>query len=417
MVENYRSTGAIITAANTVISSAKHRLKLEHPIKVNRSRRTDAPGGIFSALDKIAHGQVHVLQCSHVAGHQAVAAMQELQRLATLDPLWDWCKCAVIGRNWKDLNPIRAFCELHGISVHMANEEGWSVWRLRETQRTIRRLKANDDGLFRANDLLQWLEGQKATRWWDILREATESYAFECGNEALPVQHYLEWLAEWGREVRRQPAGLTLTTAHGAKGLEFDHVVVLDGEWQNRSGREDADAPCRLYYVAMTRAKKTLTLCRFKNKPHSYIDNLTSLVGVASSAPDTDDALAMQLDRTYKTLSLREIDLGFAGRFNELSPLHRQISETVCGDILYLSPTTNDRWSLVNENGTVVGKTSQTFKVPKNHRCIEARAVAVLRHRAADSAPEYQHLYKCAEWEVIVPELLLEVMHTNAATD
>ena len=36
---------------------------------------------------------------------------------------------------------------------------------------------------------------------------------------------------EWGREIRRRQRGLLLLTAHRAKGLEFDHVVVLDGGW------------------------------------------------------------------------------------------------------------------------------------------------------------------------------------------
>ena len=66
-----------------------------------------------------------------------------------------------------------------------------------------------------------------------------------------------------GGDVRRRQHGLLLPTAHGAKGLEFDHVVVLDGGW-GRAGRdEDADAPRRLYYVAMIRARQTLSLVRF----------------------------------------------------------------------------------------------------------------------------------------------------------
>ena len=50
--------------------------------------------------------------------------------------------------------------------------------------------------------------------------------------------------------------GLLLLTAHRAKGLEFDHVAVLDGGWDRVGRNEDADAPRRLYYVAMTRARE-----------------------------------------------------------------------------------------------------------------------------------------------------------------
>ena len=62
--------------------------------------------------------------------------------------------------------------------------------------------------------------------------------------------------------MRRQQRGLLLLTAHRAKGLEFDHVVVLDGGWNRVGQSEDRDAPRRLYYVAMTRARQTLTLMR-----------------------------------------------------------------------------------------------------------------------------------------------------------
>ena len=50
-----------------------------------------------------------------------------------------------------------------------------------------------------------------------------------------------------------------LLTAHRAKGLEFDHVAVLDGGWERVGRNEDKDAVRRLYYVAMTRYRKTLT--------------------------------------------------------------------------------------------------------------------------------------------------------------
>ena len=53
-------------------------------------------------------------------------------------------------------------------------------------------------------------------------------------------------------------------TAHRAKGLEFDHVAVLDGGWDKINKGEDSDAPRRLYYVAMTRARQTLALVRFQ---------------------------------------------------------------------------------------------------------------------------------------------------------
>ena len=85
------------------------------------------------------------------------------------------------------------------------------------------------------------------------------------------------------REIRRQQRGLLLLPAHRAKGLEFDHVMVLDNGGWNRVGQaEDTDAPRRLYYVAMTRAKQTLTLAHLPGT-NPFLDALRDVPAVCSA--------------------------------------------------------------------------------------------------------------------------------------
>jgi len=66
-----------------------------------------------------------------------------------------------------------------------------------------------------------------------------------CAGSLAPPSRSSEWLAEWGREIRKRQTGLLLLSAHRAKGLEFDDVVVLDGGWERRSAGEDRDAARR----------------------------------------------------------------------------------------------------------------------------------------------------------------------------
>ena len=52
---------------------------------------------------------------------------------------------------------------------------------------------------------------------------------------------------------------------------------LLDGGWNRVGQAEDTDAPRRLYYVAMTRAKQTLTLAHLPGTIRSWMHYATFL--------------------------------------------------------------------------------------------------------------------------------------------
>ncbi len=73
------------------------------------------------------------------------------------------------------------------------------------------------------------------------------------------------------REGRSQPGGIVLSTIHGSKGLEYDRVILLDvadgvlpqtTDPYTEEGERQLEEERRLFYVAMTRAKTHLeVLC------------------------------------------------------------------------------------------------------------------------------------------------------------
>lgn len=84
-------------------------------------------------------------------------------------------------------------------------------------------------------------------------------------------------------------SNLTLSTIHGSKGLEYDHVFIIDlieGEFPSAFSLKAEDSTGmleeerRLFYVAMTRAKKNLQLISIKNlydikpNPSMFINEL-----------------------------------------------------------------------------------------------------------------------------------------------
>jgi superfamily I DNA/RNA helicase len=81
--------------------------------------------------------------------------------------------------------------------------------------------------------------------------------------------------------LRTDDAPLLLATAHGTKGLEFDHVAVIgldDGRFPSARSVAEALEPeraleeeRRLAYVAWTRARRSLTLVYDPGSPSSFL--------------------------------------------------------------------------------------------------------------------------------------------------
>ena len=428
LIDNYRSSAHIVAAANALIAPARQRMKPDHPVQIDSVRREDPPGGAWEEIDPVARGRVRILPCGDAVS-QARAALRELRRLEALaGPDWDWSRCAVIAREWKSLDPVRAACELEGVEAQFGKEQFRGFWRLRETQALLAWLRARKPRVVKPPAILRWLEEQRperaeeqaSGRWNGLLREAVDEYAEEAGSAETPVEHFVEWLAEWGRDLRGRQRGLLLVTAHRAKGLEFDHVIVLDGGWTKRNSREDRDAPRRLLYVAMTRARQTLTLTRMAKEANPFVDELGNLPAILRREPPANAARMVeespgvyatgnspQLMARYQRLDLEMVDLGFAGRHAPRNPVHRMIGNLQPDHSLELRAAADSRWDLFNASGRRVGRLSAKFKHPVDERCCRASVFAVVQWSKEQSEPEFHDGIRCGNpWEVVIPELV-----------
>ncbi len=116
-----------------------------------------------------------------------------------------------------------------------------------------------------------------------LIAKETESL-----DELIDRLEYLESLCLNSRDVRD---GITLSTIHSAKGLEFDRVYIIDlvdGHFPSSSSIDlhqkdmidDFEEERRLFYVAMTRAKYHLSLISVRNlgnrlvNPSRFLDEL-----------------------------------------------------------------------------------------------------------------------------------------------
>lgn len=407
LTDNYRSTGNIVAAANAIIEPALERMKAEHPIHVDHIRAKNPPGGKWMKLDPVSQGRVQILPAGNDPIQQARAVMAELQDCATRDRNWNWSRCAVIAREWKYLVPVRALCEAQEIPVQMANEDIPNFWHLRETQALIEWLRGRRPRIVDSAALQAWTRERPSNPWNSLLRQAVEEHALETSNGETPVDHFIEWLAEWGRDIRRRQHGLLLLTAHRAKGLEFDHVAILDGSWKRTGPDEDQDASRRLYYVAMTRARQTLMLACLESSQgfqNELVNHATTIRREVSKLPPCSKAI------TYFHIrpGLRDIDLGFAGRQRANEPIHNAIAALSIGDPLNVQDMAAERWVLLNRANQPVGRLAKSFKPPAGMRCRSVKVFAVTGWNRETSDPNYRDAVRCDTWEVIVPELVFE---------
>ena len=83
------------------------------------------------------------------------------------------------------------------------------------------------------------------------------------------IEEYRQELKRLAQEKRRNQNAVTFATLHSAKGLEFTKVYLIDVNegvmpYKKAVLKQDVEEERRLFYVGMTRAKESLTICSVK---------------------------------------------------------------------------------------------------------------------------------------------------------
>ena len=417
LVENYRSTAHIIAAANALIAPAAGRMKADKPICINHLRKDDPAGGTFGANDPVTGGRVHLLELPADANLAAQLVFSEIERLHALpdpDGAPAWSRFAVIARQWQDLAALYVLCRLRNVPVRLLNEEQFTpaLHATREGAALLALLR----GAHRRNPRRRLLRPATLSRWFRRrYRAEVKSYIEHPQRAALAsfivaledsaprserlIDQVIESLYEFGSGKKHIDPGvqgsMLLLTAHRAKGLEFDHVVLLDnGKWQN-----NRDDERRLYYVAMTRARKTLTLCTHSGVPHAFAESVAPLCLRSAPAPAGERLPA--LDCVLQRTEPKEVILSWPAYKNNAAA-RRRIARLEVGDELRLHAPRSaaEKWNLYDTQGGIVGKMSQHFQPPAGE-ILAVRVAAILVHKENDTART-----EVPECEVVLPEIL-----------
>ncbi|MBI5552895.1 MAG: RecQ family ATP-dependent DNA helicase [Desulfobacterales bacterium] len=410
MVENFRSSAHIIAAANQLIAHNRDRMKGDHPIRIDRQRAAEPAGGPWAALDPVAQGRVQRLVVQN-ASHQAAAVFQELSRLTALSPDLNWENCAVLGRTNESLTAVRACFESQGVTVRRNLAQPLPLPRVREIHGFLESLKQIENQIHAASELNGLLPETGANPWAALLAEWHAAYGLETEDAQLPVQFYVDWLYEALAEQRRERTlgrGLFLNTIHAAKGMEFDHVFILDGGWHLSPERSKQEEERRLLYVGMTRARQTLCLLELKPQGNPLIRDLSGDALLHRQAAPQGETTAEATAQRYDLLGLKDIFLSYAGTFPPSHPIHAHLAQLAAGHRLHLAAAGSGVEVRDPENFPVarLSKEAAALWAPRLEDILEARVVAMLRWRADDASGDYRSLARTEAWEVPIIEIV-----------
>ncbi len=289
--------------------------------------------------------------------------------------------------------------ESHNVPLRLTMDTGLPLHRIREIHTFLARLKAIEPEIHRASALSPFPAAPQdnphppPNPWTTLLADLHTLYMEETADAELLVSNYIDWLYDSLAEQRREKAigrGLFLSTIHGAKGLEFDHVFILDGDWRFSPALTREEDERRLLYVGMTRARKTLCLMEMGNQPNPFIADLKGDWIMQRNAPPDDTAGGAAINYNYITLSLPELHLGHVGRFHPDHPIHRHLSGLNAGDTLCVKDIPAGVL-LETMDGKCVAKLSRKGNARWSGRAktiCEARIIGMVRWCADDSQEE-----------------------------
>ena len=409
LVENYRSSRHIIDAANALITDNPERMKAGHPIRINHARQNDAPGGRWQKLDPTAQGRVQILAMPGDLIGQAAIVMAEVCRLKALAPDTDWSDFAILVRNRATLDPIRAWCHRESVRYRLSENEGKGgpkFHQTREACQLLDLLRAKPGRCLRPGTLSRWFHARFASLDHENPRLAQLGLLIDeldtvWGDVPLPASLAIDELYEFSADIARTEKGrLTLSTVHGAKGREFRHVFLLDGgDW-----RQDSPEERRLYYVGMTRAQETLTLCEGIDAPNPFSSRLTGAALVRCPQPLALPATT-GLANKYRSLSLAEVDLGFAGRLSAPAPIHALLDQVGCGQPLDLVENGGKYVLKFPGTNVILGRLSRNFALPATSANVQACVETVIRRYREQSDTSFADSIKVDQWYVVIPAL------------
>ena len=423
LVENYRSTRYIINAANALIRNNQDRMKAESPVRVSSDRARDPHGGEWQSLDPVSQGRVSLIEVAD-SSMEARETLAEIKRLRGLDPSLDWQDFAILAPTHDQLATVRTVLERQDVPVRRALRDKMPpLVRIREFKRLLAYLREDESSEILISELRTQLGDicGSNTFWTKMADRLLASVEAEVGEETCPSAHVLEALYRSLADHHRSHIvgdGVLVGTVHAAKGLEFPHVIVLGGGWMNREANDSPrtrgvlpEEKRRVYYVAMTRSVRTLTLPSRQDDPLPFAREVERWCRVRRRIAAAEPKSNATPDIRYTVLGMKDLYIDLAGEKHAGHPIHRSLARLQAGDLVMMQSRQAGRVSVLNLEGTEIARLSNAaagrWQRPQLEAVSEVRILGMVVREKHDGAPEYRDRIAASDWELPI----LEVCH------
>ena len=417
LTENYRSTAHIIGAANQLIQHNHDRMKTDHPIRINRGRKELPPGGNLQQSDLVGQGRVSILFVPDT-NTQTVSILEKIRRLQQLDNNFSFSDCAVLCREWQDLDPIRTILEAENIpvSINWGRYNFPTFTHIRENEKLLNYLQDNITKEMSANTLLNLLkpksDGENKNIWQDNLRSIIENLAEETADTAQPVPDILDYLYETLSDQRRSGnlgKGIFLSTVHSVKGMEFNHIFIPANSWQQKQGAA-LEEERRLFYVAMSRARESLHLFSLQHIKHPHISLLAGEEFIKKTTHRDEGGKLPHV--RYEILGMKELYIDYGAGKPLSHSMHKELSRLQPGDTLQLEER-NKQLELTSKGISVARLSKDAAKrwQTRLHAIKSAKIIAIaVRHRSAIRDEAFLDRCQVESWELPIVELKVDAL-------
>lgn len=411
MVENYRSSQAVIQAANALIGLNRDRMKTQSPCRINKKRA----GQVLTARDLPDRDKVFLVRAEdHLS--QAVFMARKIKELLDEDPDLRPSDIAVLSRQGISFPCLVAVrMALAGLEIPFSytlkKTAGFPVLRVREILEFFAGLEALAGKALKPERLKAdcMATFSSANMWTALVEDILDAWCHTNGDRKITTARAQEFVLETLLEERREHRigkGVFLGTVHSAKGMEFVHVFMPDGGWQ--TGNEEEER--RLYYVGMTRAKKGLVLGMVPDWGNPHVHALRDCPYLYGTRAPGAQLKGWDPGLTVSILGLKELFISYPGYFEPDHPVHATLAGLAAGDEIQLKPLPGKSGLYATDSrNRIVGKLSTAAAGIWQERLagiVRARVLAIVRRRKGDGEEPNTEGLKVDSWELPVIEVL-----------